>query len=131
MSTPTPAEIAYMEAHPDDSKIANLVACGAVTLGIAYIAVILRIVARTKTAFRMGADDYMIILSLVRSAGEQLRGQSELTRSVTADIYSVFCFLVYDLSLWHGKAHYLRHRHQRLVSCTYPRLPSSWSNSLT
>jgi hypothetical protein len=70
MSTPTPAEIAYMEAHPHDSKIANLVACGAVTLGIAYIAVILRVVARTKTAFRMGADDYMIILTLVRSARE-------------------------------------------------------------
>ncbi|CRG91986.1 hypothetical protein PISL3812_09040 [Talaromyces islandicus] len=64
MSTPSPAEIAYMEAHPHDSKVANLVACGAVTLGIAYIAVILRIVARTKTAFRMGADDYLIILAL-------------------------------------------------------------------
>lgn len=102
MSTPTKAEVAYMMAHPNDTKVPNLIACGAITLGLAYLAVVLRIVARTKTAFRMGADDYLIILSLVRSSLRTLHRQFKLTCTVPVRLHSAFCVSMSHLSLWNG-----------------------------
>lgn len=68
----------------------------------------------------MGADDYFIIISLVRSSEHAyLHGKSELTRLISANLYSPFCVPLLDLPLWHGEAHPLRHRRQRIDGCMY------------
>ena len=65
MSTPTPAQIEYMQAHISDNRKLDLIASVAVPLSIATIAVFLRFVARHRARAPLLADDWLILASLV------------------------------------------------------------------
>ena len=87
MAMPTPAEIQYMMAHTADDKRPNIIAAAAVSLSLAYIAVILRFIGRWRVSVPLLADDWWILVALVCgprdiAVSNRHHGDSErLTRS--------------------------------------------------
>ena len=67
MATPTPAELMYMEKHITDDRRPDVIVANAMCLGIALIAVVLRIWSRRLAKVQFGLDDYSVVLALVRS----------------------------------------------------------------
>ena len=65
MAVPTPAQIAYMEAHISDDRRPGLIASVVIPLSIATIAVALRFIARRRVRVPLLADDWLILASLV------------------------------------------------------------------
>ena len=65
MSSLTPSEVQYMQLHVDDNRTAQIHASNVVCLVAAYIAVLLRLFARSLTKAKYGLDDWLIGLSLV------------------------------------------------------------------
>jgi hypothetical protein len=49
----------------NESRVADIIGCGTATLVVAYIAVGLRLWARSRTVFGLGMDDYVIIVAVV------------------------------------------------------------------
>jgi hypothetical protein len=70
MGMPTLAQIQYMEAHITDDKRPNLIAAFTVSIALAYIAVILRFVARRRRGVQLLADDWLIFVALVSCPGD-------------------------------------------------------------
>lgn len=67
MTAPTPADIEYMLMHQDDDRRPNYIAANSIFIGLAVLAVTLRVVSRTIAGVRFGLDDYTICASLVSS----------------------------------------------------------------
>ncbi len=66
MSLP-PSEVAYQLAHANDDGRSGLIISSAICLPAAYIAVLLRLTSRKISRGGLQADDYLILLGLVRS----------------------------------------------------------------
>ena len=65
MSSFTPSELQYMQSHIGDNRSGQIHASNVVCLIAAYIAVLLRIFARSLTKAKYGLDDWLIGVSLV------------------------------------------------------------------
>ena len=67
MSAPIPPEqLKYYEEHASDNRQPNLIATITLGLALSCIAVILRFIARWRTRAGYRADDWLILLALVR-----------------------------------------------------------------
>lgn len=66
MAIPTPEEIQYQEEHVHDDRSGNIVTSHAICISIAAIAVLLRLIARRMCKASIQADDWMIMVALVR-----------------------------------------------------------------
>ena len=67
-SIPTPAEIKEQEMHITDDMAPNIIAASAVCFAIACVAVALRFRARRLAMIKYEADDWLIVVGLVRRA---------------------------------------------------------------
>ena len=65
MSSFTPSELQYMKLHAADNRTAQIHASNVVCAVAAYIAVLLRLFARSLTKAKYGLDDWLIGVSLV------------------------------------------------------------------
>ena len=65
-SIPTPAEIMEQEMHITDDLGPNIIAASAVCFTIACIAVALRFQARRMAMIKYEADDWLVVIGLVR-----------------------------------------------------------------
>jgi hypothetical protein len=59
------SDIAYQEAHPADDRTTYIIVAITIPLVFAYIAVLLRFLARKSAAVRIRADDYLVLIGLV------------------------------------------------------------------
>lgn len=66
MTLPTPEEIHDQEEHIHDDRSGNIVTSHAICITIAAIAVLLRLISRRMCKSKIQADDWMIIVALVR-----------------------------------------------------------------
>ena len=80
MATPTPTEVSYSQAHLNDDRIPTIIAVDTLLLSVASIAVILRFVSRSIVKSALRADDWMIVVGLVRIRESYCL--SSLTRSL-------------------------------------------------
>lgn len=67
------AEVQYELEHVDDNRQQDLIKSLAAGVVLAYLAVVLRLVARRISKARLQADDYWILFSLVISNLSSLR----------------------------------------------------------
>ena len=83
---PTPAEIEEQMLHVSDNMVPSIIAVNVVCLTIACIAIALRFQARRVARIRYEADDWLILVGLVRRTffGPSLHD-------------SVICLALYDL----------------------------------
>ena len=65
MSLPTPAQIDYMQQHRNDTKVPKILGVNIALLIIASLAIALRFFSRYVHAGQIGADDWIILVSLV------------------------------------------------------------------
>ena len=63
----SPAEVAYMEAHRDQTLQPDLISSTAICMTAAYAAVVLRFVSRSIGKVSFGYDDVFIIIALVKA----------------------------------------------------------------
>lgn len=66
MSDFSKQEIGYELAHATDDRRPSLIAAYAVCLSLAYVAVTLRFISRRKSKNALMADDWMLVVGLVR-----------------------------------------------------------------
>ena len=66
MGMPTPAQIQYMQAHIADNKQPDLIAATTICITLAYLAVAARFGARWRVRMSLMADDWWILVALVR-----------------------------------------------------------------
>lgn len=66
MASLTPSEMQYQLAHVAENRSGNVIAAVVTCLCLAFIAVGLRLFARKLMKTPLGADDWMIIVALVR-----------------------------------------------------------------
>lgn len=66
MAQLTPAEIQYEFEHIGQNRAPNIIAAYATCLSLAFIAVVLRLIARKTSRASLQADDLTIFLALVR-----------------------------------------------------------------
>lgn len=64
---PTPADIAYMQAHIGDTLVTNVIVSCAVSSAASLVILALRIYARYSTHRRLALSDYTFIASVVSS----------------------------------------------------------------
>lgn len=69
MAMPTLEQIQYMKAHIADNKQPNLIAAFTVSISLAYIAVVLRFIARRRRGVELLADDWLMLVALVSHPG--------------------------------------------------------------
>lgn len=62
---PTPEDIAWMQAHIEDSLVTEIIVCCAVSSGLALVITALRIYARVHTLRKLALSDYAFISSVV------------------------------------------------------------------
>ena len=62
---PSPAEVAYQEAHINDTRVPDMLAAFIFSLAIAYVSVGLRYVSRRVKQQQWLMDDWVILGSLV------------------------------------------------------------------
>ena len=63
---PTPAEIMEQEMHVSDTMVPSIIASNAICFAIACIAVVLRFLARRMSKTKYEADDWLVLVGLVR-----------------------------------------------------------------
>lgn len=105
MSSFTPSELQYMQSHVDDNRSVQIHAPNIVCLVAAYLAVSLRLFARSLTKAKYGLDDWLIGVSLVWA----LLSCSHVRRLVDpslAELHRLCRFEQSHYSLWHGKTHH-------------------------
>ena len=78
MAQPSAAEIQYQLYHINDDKSAQMVSSQICGMVIAFVAVALRLVSRRVGRVSILADDYMVVVALVRIAP---RGHTSLKSS--------------------------------------------------
>jgi hypothetical protein len=66
MRHPTKEQITYMAAHSGDNREPWYIALNTLCLAVACVAVGLRIASRTKLKTKIGLDDWLIIVAMVR-----------------------------------------------------------------
>jgi hypothetical protein len=66
MGVPTPSQIEYMRAHPSDDRRASLIIGNLVPLTFAAIAFILRFTSRRLGRVKIGGEDWLIMVGMVR-----------------------------------------------------------------
>jgi len=66
MSALSEQEIGYELVHAGDKRTPSLITAYVVCLSLAYIAVTLRFVSRRKSKNALMADDWMLVVALVR-----------------------------------------------------------------
>lgn len=64
---PSPAELMEQEMHVSDTMVPDIIAVNVACFTIACIAVVLRFLARRMARVRYEADDWLIVVALVRS----------------------------------------------------------------
>lgn len=64
MAEPSPSEIAYEEAHINQSRQINIAVSNGICLGIAFVAVLLRFISRRLAGTINGADDWWAWIAL-------------------------------------------------------------------
>lgn len=62
----TASEVAYQEAHIEDDSKLEIIVPTAITLAIAYAAVFLRFVSRRLSRTAIKADDWSVVIGLVK-----------------------------------------------------------------
>ena len=79
MASLSPDEISYQQSHRHENRSTELIAACVVCLTAAYLAVPLRFLSRrlSKTALR--ADDYTIVIALVRNLPKSVPWGEKLT----------------------------------------------------
>ncbi len=68
MSALSKQEIEYEMMHATDNRAPSLITAYAVCLSLAYVAVALRFISRRKSRLALMADDWMLVVGLVRSS---------------------------------------------------------------
>ena len=58
-------DVQYQRAHVNESRVSNLIVSAAICLPLAFLAVILRVVARRLGKIPFKADDWCIVVALV------------------------------------------------------------------
>lgn len=66
MSALDKQEIEYEMLHERDDRGSNLIEAYAICLALAYVAVFLRFLSRRKSRNALWADDWMVVVALVR-----------------------------------------------------------------
>ena len=74
MTTLSPQEIAYQEAHIHDDRSKDVAVSHILCLCLALVAVCLRFVSRKLGKIGLGADDWMIVIAYVIGFGEAMGG---------------------------------------------------------
>lgn len=72
MSALSRQEIEYEMSHASDNRGSSLVAAYAVCLSLAYVATILRFISRRKSRLAYMADDWMLVVGLVRKVAAEI-----------------------------------------------------------
>ena len=67
MASPSPDNIAYQRSHSHENRSKELIAACVVCLTAAYLAVPLRFLSRRLGKTALKADDYTIVIALVRN----------------------------------------------------------------
>jgi hypothetical protein len=62
---PDAAEIAYMEAHIDDTLVPNIIACTVICGAASVLFIILRLIARMLTKASLQTSDWLILFAWV------------------------------------------------------------------
>jgi hypothetical protein len=62
----TPKDLAYVQAHIDDSLVPNIIVCCVVCAAASVVTMALRIWARFQVTAKLNTGDYLIITSVVR-----------------------------------------------------------------
>ncbi|KAH6605229.1 integral membrane [Trichoderma cornu-damae] len=65
---PNAAEIAYMEAHIDDTAVANVIACTTICGVASVVFIILRLISRFVAKARLRASDWLILFAWLNFA---------------------------------------------------------------
>ena len=68
MTETDPSEIAYEQAHIDQSRQMNMAVSNAICLGVAFVAVLLRLLSRRLAGTKNAADDWWVWTALVRKS---------------------------------------------------------------
>lgn len=66
MALPTPEEIQYQIEHIHDDRSGDMLISNATGIAIAAIAVLLRFISRRMCKASIQADDWMILIAMVR-----------------------------------------------------------------
>ena len=74
MTTLTPQEIAYQEAHIHDDRSKDVAVSHLLCLCLALAAVVMRFVSRRLGKVPLGADDWMVITAYVLGFGVAMGG---------------------------------------------------------
>ena len=79
LTTITPQEIAYQEQNINDDRGATVSATVSVFSTMAFLTVLLRLIARKRTHAAWHLDDYIMIVGLVRTVEVEMRNRVDLT----------------------------------------------------
>jgi len=105
-----PDQLEFYKKHADDNQQANLIATITLCLALPCIAVFLRFIARWRTRAGYKADDWLILLALVRilrpawKAGKMLCMIDRHTASIGRYVHHHWS----RYPLWRGQAHHFR-----------------------
>ena len=66
MLTPSAADIAYQQAHKEDSAISGILAANVICILAAWVAGLLRLYSRRLVHAPIKTDDWLVLGSLVR-----------------------------------------------------------------
>lgn len=101
---PSPAELMEQKMHVSDTMVPNIIAANAICFTIACIAVILRFLARRMARVRYEADDWLIVVALVRGIPIF---QSDLSLRVEAYSLTVLTHTVFYA--WSRRVRFVRY----------------------
>lgn len=115
MSSFSPTDLQYMQSHRDDNRSGQIYAANVVCAFAAYLAVLLRLVARSLTKANHGLDDLIICAGLVR---KNLHSRVRLITEPSPDPVHRLCHLEQPYhSLWYGKTHHTGDQRKGLEHC--------------
>lgn len=103
-----------MQSHIGDNRSGQIYATNVVCALAAYIAVLLRLIARSLTTAKYGRDDWLIAAGLVRMSLLQLR---LITESSPDPIHWLYYLKQPHHSLWHGKTYYTGYQREGFDHC--------------
>ena len=94
VSSLTPEEIAYYQAHADDNRQSSKTAANVVGIVLTIIAVAARLLARFRSRARLSWDDYLIFLALVNRPQKCSRETFTVANKQWVDGPTFLCHLV-------------------------------------
>ena len=102
MRTPSLEQIQYMEDHTRDTKLPGIIASCSVCLTSACLVVGLRFVSRRIGKVKLEANDWLIVLALVKALFREFAGSGFNT--VTDSIFGIYCRVCAGNTIRYGKA---------------------------